>query len=37
MAHKKVERKKELDRRRHRRVQRIKDRIREAKAAAKNK
>lgn len=37
MAHKKVERKKELDRRRHRRARRIKDRIREAKAAAKNK
>lgn len=33
MAHKKVERKKELDRRRHRREQRLKQRIREAKAA----
>ena len=36
MAHKKIERAKELDRRRHRRAQRIKERIREAKAAAKN-
>lgn len=35
MAHKKIERRKELDRRRHRREQRIKDRIREAKAAKK--
>ena len=35
MAHKKMERAKELDRRRHRRAQRIKERIREAKAAAK--
>ena len=35
MAHKKIERAKELDRRRHRRAQRIKERIREAKAAAK--
>ena len=33
MAHKKVERKKELDRRRHRREQRLKLRVREAKAA----
>lgn len=33
MAHKKVERRKELDRRRHRRLQRLKQRIREAKAA----
>jgi len=33
MAHKKVERKKELDRRRHRREQRLKQRIHEAKAA----
>ena len=31
MAHKKVERKKELDRRRHRRAERIKQRIHEAK------
>ena len=30
MAHKKVERKKELDRRRHRREQRLKPRIHEA-------
>lgn len=37
MAHKKIERKKELDRRRHRRAQRAKERIREAKAAAKSK
>ncbi len=35
MAHKKIERAKELDRRRHRRAQRIKERIHEAKAAAK--
>lgn len=35
MAHKKIERRKELDRRRHRREQRIKDRIREAKSAKK--
>ncbi len=35
MAHKKIERKKELDRRRHRRAQRLKQRVREAKAAAK--
>jgi hypothetical protein len=32
MAHKKVERKKELDRRRHRRQERLKRRVREAKA-----
>lgn len=36
MAHKKVERKKELDRRRYRRAERIKARIHEAKAAAKS-
>ena len=36
MAHKKIERKKELDRRRHRRAQRLKQRVQEAKAAAKN-
>ena len=35
MAHKKIERKKEIDRRRHRREQRLKARIKEAKAAAK--
>lgn len=35
MAHKKIERAKELDRRRHRREQRIKERIHEAQAAAK--
>ena len=35
MAHKKIERAKELDRRRHRRAQRIKERINAAKAAAK--
>jgi hypothetical protein len=35
MAQKKIERKKELDRRRHRREQRLKARIRDAKAAAK--
>lgn len=35
MAHKKIERKKELDRKRHRREQRLKQRIKEAKAAAK--
>lgn len=35
MAHKKIERKKELDRRRQRRAQRIKARIHEAQAAAK--
>ena len=34
MAHKKVERKKELDRRRHRRAERITARMPEAKAAA---
>ena len=33
MAHKKIERKKELDRRRHRRAERLKQRVREAKAA----
>ena len=33
MAHKKIERKKELDRRRHRRSERLKQRVREAKAA----
>lgn len=33
MAHKKIERKKELDRRRKRREERLKARIREAKAA----
>ena len=36
MAHKKVERMKELDRRRHRREQRLKERIHEAQAATKN-
>lgn len=36
MAHKKVERRKELDRRRHRREQRLKERIHEAQAAARN-
>lgn len=35
MAHKKIERKKELDRRRQRRAERLKQRVREAKAAAK--
>jgi hypothetical protein len=35
MAHKKIERKKELDRRRKRRQGRMKDRVREAKAAKK--
>lgn len=35
MAHKKVERRKELDRRRHRRAKRLKARIHEAQAAAK--
>ncbi len=35
MAQKKQERKKELDRRRKRRAERLKDRIREAKAAKK--
>lgn len=33
MAHKKIERKKELDRRRQRREERLKQRVREAKAA----
>lgn len=37
MAHKKIERKKELDRRRKRRQERLKERIREARAAGKNK
>jgi hypothetical protein len=37
MSHKKRERAKELDRRRHRREVRLKQRIREAKAAAKSK
>jgi hypothetical protein len=37
MGHKKRERAKELDRRRHRRGDRLKQRIREAKAAAKSK
>ena len=36
MAHKKIERKKDLDRRRKRRQERIKARIHEAQAAAKN-
>ena len=36
MPHQKVERMKELDRRRHRREQRLKERIHEAQAAAKN-
>ena len=36
MAHKKIERKKELDRRRKRRAERIKARIHKAQAAAKN-
>ena len=35
MAHKKVERNKEIDRRRRRRERRLKARIKEAKAAAK--
>jgi len=35
MAQKKIERKKEIDRRRKRRAERIKERIKEAKAAAK--
>jgi len=34
MAHKKIERKKELARRRHRRAERLKERIRQAKAEA---
>lgn len=33
MAHKKIERSKELDRKRHRREQRLKERVREARAA----
>lgn len=33
MAHKKIERKKELDRKRKRRAERLKQRIRDAKAA----
>lgn len=37
MAHKKIERRKELDRRRQRRADRLRQRIREAKAAAKSK
>jgi hypothetical protein len=37
MSHKKLERAKELDRRRHRREVRLKQRIREAKAATKSK
>ena len=36
MAHQKIERKKDLDRRRKRRAERIKARIHEAQAAAKN-
>ncbi len=36
MAHKKVERRKELDRRRHRRAERLKQRIHEAQKAKKN-
>lgn len=36
MAHKKIERKKELDRRRKRRAERIKAGIHEAQSAAKN-
>ena len=36
MAHKKIERKKELDRRRKRRQERNKDRVRAAKAAKKS-
>ena len=36
MAHKKIERKKELDRRRKRRAERIKARIHESQSAAKN-
>jgi hypothetical protein len=35
MAQKKVERRKELDRKRHRREVRLKERLREARAAAK--
>jgi len=37
MSHKKRERAKELDRRRHRREDRLKQRVREAKAVAKSK
>lgn len=37
MAHKKIERMKEMDRRRKRRAERLKERIREAKAAAAKK
>ena len=37
MAHKKTERKKELDRRRQRRAERVKDRIHQAQAAAGTK
>ncbi len=37
MAHKKIERKKEIDRRRKRREERLKLRIKEAKAAAGGK
>jgi len=36
MSQKKVERRKELDRKRHRRAERLKARIREAKAAKKS-
>ncbi len=36
MAHKKIERKKELDRRRKRREERLKARVREARAASKS-
>jgi len=36
MAQKKTERRKELDRKRHRRAERLKARIREAKVAKKN-
>jgi hypothetical protein len=35
MAHKKIERMKEIDRRRQRREQRLKARVKEARAAAK--
>ena len=35
MAHKKVERRKELDRRRHRRAVRLKQRVRDLKASPK--
>jgi hypothetical protein len=37
MSHKKRERNKEIDRRRHRRAERLKARIRVARAAAKKK